>query len=223
MTNKQLPYIITSIILVLLVGAAIFFIHMPLAEKMSKAKQELQQKKSQFLIVQKKVRELDKLRKNLGQLEKETLRLQNQIPNRPDVPSVVDYLEKYAEASGVIVTSVKFNATQPTTGPAPTQPGQPTSGQSGTTTQPAAAGQTTPTPQATNINVNICSLSLQGQYTSIIRFFEQIKSSPRLFSIKDIKFSPQGDDGKEIKVDLDLAYFNYLGAPSVVKSTENKG
>jgi Tfp pilus assembly protein PilO len=179
MKDKRLPYIIASAVLVVVLICAFVFIHMPIAQKLQSKKAEYAQKKSQLELVRKKVKELTKLKDDLQKLQEEKMTLDEKIPKEIGVPDMVNILEKIAQDSGVIVSSVEFKGEQETS------------------------------PNVPNIMVNTCSLKIAGNYYNIIKYFDFIKKAPRLIGVKTISLSPANEDGKELNVSFDMCYFNY--------------
>lgn len=224
MKDKRLIYIISGGVLVLIVICAFFFIHMPLYAQLQKERTDLKNKETQFELVKSKVQELNKLRKDLEIIQKETKLLADKIPQQADVPQIVDYFEEYSRQSGIIFVGATFKDTAP---PANTN-GTNTSSTNNTSStgnasnnnnansqnqtngQTAAAG-TNGVPPVASINVNICEIKIKGSYAGLTRFFTLIKTSPRLFGIQDITLGTSGD-GRVVEVAINLAYFNYNSA-----------
>jgi Tfp pilus assembly protein PilO len=189
MTKKQLTYIIASVILVVILGLSFVFAYLPLSKSVQAKRAELTEKQNQLNYVKKKVQQLDKLRKDIEQIQAETRILQDKVPNQTDVPGIITLMEKLADENGIIVSNVTFDGDQSST--------------TGTMNSPV-----------TEININTCTIKLVGKYLSYISYFKSLRESPRLFGIKNIKFAPNADDGRDITTEINLAYFNYTNPAS---------
>ena len=180
MDKKFIPYIIAAGILIVLVVAAVFLVYLPAVDELQAKRQELNQKTAQLNLVRAKVKELVKLQKDIKTMEEETAFLQSQIPDQPDIPGVVKLLEKTANENNVIVLNITFDsAPQPNPGTNPV------------------------------IDTISCHMGIKGRYASIVGFLNALKTSTRLFGLKDISFSPNGEDGQELTTQFNLAFFSY--------------
>lgn len=196
MTEKYMPYIIASGILLVLIGAAFFFIHLPLANDIQVKQAEYKQKMDQFNLVREKVKQLSKLRSDIQDMQVQTALLQSKIPDNPNISEVVNLLEQFSDDSGVVIMHVGF--------PGGAQP------------NPSTGGPNTPI-----IMTNTCQLTFKGKYPSVIRFMDDLKNATRLFGIRSISFAPTTEAGKELSINLDLVFFNYNGPANPTAAANN--
>lgn len=198
MKDKRLPYIIASIVLVFILACGVILVHMPLSKQLQEKRSTLNRKQNELRLVRFKIQELAKLKKDYEKIREQASILAEKIPQDPNVPDVISLMGKFALESGITVSKVEFQDQE----------------------MPAATGAasnpnvTTENNSVNDIDIKKCTLTLNGRYESMIHFFNAIKSSPRLFGIEKITISQDGSDGKKLKLDLSLAYFNYKAGNS---------
>jgi Tfp pilus assembly protein PilO len=192
MKNK-LPYIIASIVLLLILGCGFVFGHMPMAKQLQEKRVEYTNKQNQLKLVREKIQALNKLKDEYESIKEQASVLAEKIPQDPNVPDIVSLMGKFALESGITVSKVEFENNS-----------EPVQANGEAANSDGVAGNSN-----NDIDIRKCTLTLNGKYESMLRFFNEIKSSPRLFGIEKITITQDEQDGRTLKLDLKLAYFNY--------------
>ena len=103
--------------IVLLVVAYYFLILSPLLNNLDERAQERDDKESQLANLQQEVAQLEAIRREAPEIQRQLLELSKRIPTQPEIPTLVVQLEEIADASGV--TQLEID---------PETPGQPPGG-----------------------------------------------------------------------------------------------
>ncbi len=94
------------VILLLVVGYYFLFLR-PLLNNLDERAQERSDKQAQLASLQNQVAELEAVRRNAPETERQLLELSKRIPTQPEIPSLVVQIEEIAGASGVTQLSIE--------------------------------------------------------------------------------------------------------------------
>ena len=105
MTNRNL--IIFGVLgIVLLIVIYYFLLLSPLLQRLDEQAQAREAKQDQLAQVQQQVNELEEVRQNSPDIERQLLELSKRIPAQPQIPTFVVQVQEIADASGVTQLSV---------------------------------------------------------------------------------------------------------------------
>ena len=103
------------VILLLVVGYYFLFLR-PLLNNLDEQAQVRSDKQTQLASLQQQVAELEAVRRNAPETERQLLELSKRIPTQPEIPSLVVQIEEIANASGVAQLSIEPAGVQPPPG-----------------------------------------------------------------------------------------------------------
>jgi type IV pilus assembly protein PilO len=103
------------VILLLVVGYYFLFLG-PLLNTLDERAQERSDKQAQLANLQQQVAELEAVRRNAPETERQLLELSKRIPTQPEIPSLVVQVEEIADASGVTQLSIEPAGVEPPPG-----------------------------------------------------------------------------------------------------------
>jgi type IV pilus assembly protein PilO len=104
-TNRNL--IILGVLgIVVLIIIYYFLLLSPLLQRLGEQAQARESKQAQLAQVQQDVNELEQVRKNSPDIERQLLELSKRIPAQPQIPTLVVQVQEIADASGVTQLSV---------------------------------------------------------------------------------------------------------------------
>ncbi len=103
------------VILLLVVGYYFLFLR-PLLNTLDEQAQVRSDKQTQLASLQQQVAELEAVRRNAPETERQLLELSKRIPTQPEIPSLVVQVEEIANASGVAQLSIEPQGVQPPPG-----------------------------------------------------------------------------------------------------------
>ena len=87
--------------IVILVIGFYFFLLSPLLQSLNEQAQARENKQAQLEEVQQQVNELEEVRRNSPEIERQLLELSKRIPTQPQIPTLVVQIQEIADASGV--------------------------------------------------------------------------------------------------------------------------
>ena len=93
--------------LVLIVVAFYFLLLSPLLGRLDEQAQAREDKEAQLAQLQQEVNELEEVRRNSPEIERQLLELSKRIPTQPEIPTLVVQIQEIAEASGVTQLSIE--------------------------------------------------------------------------------------------------------------------
>ncbi len=99
--NDRNLLILGALVILLLVVGYYFLLLGPLMSTLDERAQERDDKEAQLASLQQQVAELEAVRDNAPEIERQLLELSKRIPEQPEVPTLVVQIEEVAEASGV--------------------------------------------------------------------------------------------------------------------------
>ena len=105
MTNRNL-LILGALGIVLLIIIYYFLLLSPLLQRLGEQAQARESKQAQLEQVQQDVNELEEVRQNSPDIERQLLELSKRIPAQPQIPTLVVQVQEIADASGVTQLSV---------------------------------------------------------------------------------------------------------------------
>jgi type IV pilus assembly protein PilO len=101
--------------IVIVVIGFYFLLLSPLLQSLNEQDQAREDKQAQLEQVQQEVNELEEVRRNSPEIQRQLLELSKRVPTQPQIPTLVVQVEEIAEASGVTQLSVD---PEPPTAPA---------------------------------------------------------------------------------------------------------
>jgi len=105
MTNRNL-IILGALGIVLLIIAYYFLLLNPLLQRLDEQAQARESKQAQLEQVQQQVNELEEVRRQSPDIERQLLELSKRIPAQPQIPTFVVQVQEIADVSGVTQLSV---------------------------------------------------------------------------------------------------------------------
>jgi len=115
MTNRNL-LIIGALSMVLLIIGYYFLFLSPLLGRLDEQAQAREDKQAQLSQVQQDVNELEEVRRNSPEIERQLLELSKRIPEQPQIPTFIVQVQEIADASGVTQLSVDPEPSTPPEG-----------------------------------------------------------------------------------------------------------
>ena len=98
--------ILGLLVMLLLVVGYYFLLLSPLLNRLDERAQERSDKEAQLANLQQDVAELERVRRNAPELERQLLEYSKRIPEEPEIPTLVVQIEEIARASGVTQLSI---------------------------------------------------------------------------------------------------------------------
>lgn len=105
--NDRNMLILGSLGIVLVVVAFYFLLLSPLLARLDEQAQAREDKEAQLAQLQQEVNELEEVRRNSPEIERQLLELNKRIPTQPEVPTLVVQIEEIADAAGVTQVSIE--------------------------------------------------------------------------------------------------------------------
>ena len=115
MTTRNIIILGVLAIVVLLVGYY-FLLLSPLLGRLDEQAQAREAKQDQLARIQQEVNELEQVRRNSPEIERQLLELSKRIPAQPQIPTFVVQVEEIAEASGVTQLTIDPEPAAPPAG-----------------------------------------------------------------------------------------------------------
>jgi type IV pilus assembly protein PilO len=105
--NDRNILILGLLIIVLLVVGYYFLFLGPLLGNLDARAQERSAKEAQLASLQQEVAELEAVRRNAPETERQLLELSKRVPTQPEIPTLVVQIEEVADASGVTQIAIQ--------------------------------------------------------------------------------------------------------------------
>lgn len=105
--NDRNMLILGSLGIVLVVVAFYFLLLSPLLARLDEQAQAREDKEAQLAQLQQEVNELEEVRRNSPEIERQLLELNKRVPTQPEVPTLVVQIEEIADAAGVTQVSIQ--------------------------------------------------------------------------------------------------------------------
>ena len=115
MTNRNM-LIIGALSMVLLIIGYYFLLLSPLLGRLDEQAQARADKQAQLSQVQQDVNELEEVRRNSPEIERQLLELSKRIPEQPQIPTFIVQVQEIADASGATQLSVDPEPSTPPEG-----------------------------------------------------------------------------------------------------------
>lgn len=108
MSRNDRNILILGILVILLLVVGFYFLLLgPLMTTLGESAQERDDKEAQLATLRQQVSELQAVRENAPEIERQLLELSKRIPEQPEIPTLVVQIEEVAEASGVTQVSIE--------------------------------------------------------------------------------------------------------------------
>jgi type IV pilus assembly protein PilO len=105
--NDRNMLILGALGIVLIVVAFYFLLLGPLLGRLDEQDQAREDKQLQLAQLQQEVNELEEVRRNSPEIERQLLELNKRIPTQPEIPTLVVQIEEIADSSGVTQVSIQ--------------------------------------------------------------------------------------------------------------------
>ncbi len=117
MTRRDRNVLLIGLMVILLLAVGYYFLFLsPLLNDLSARAQERSDKEAQLANVQQQVAELEAVRQNAPEIERQLLELSKRIPTQPEMPTLVVQIEEIAGAAGVTQLSIEPGSVEPPPG-----------------------------------------------------------------------------------------------------------
>jgi type IV pilus assembly protein PilO len=104
--NDRNMIILGSLVIVLLIVGFYFLLLSPLLNRLDEADQQREDKEAQLAQLEQEVAELEEVRRNSPEIERQLLELSKRIPTQPEIPTLTVQIEEIAQDSGVTQVSL---------------------------------------------------------------------------------------------------------------------
>jgi type IV pilus assembly protein PilO len=108
--------ILGLLVIVLLVVGYYFLLLSPLLNTLDARAQERSDKQAQLANLQQEVAQLEAIKRNAPETERQLLELSKRVPTQPEIPTLVVQIEEIAKAAGVTQLSIEPGAPGPPPG-----------------------------------------------------------------------------------------------------------
>ncbi len=116
MSRNDRNVLILGILAIVIVVIGFYFLLLsPLLQSLNEQAQAREDKQAQLEQVQQEVNELEEVRRNSPEIQRQLLELSKRVPTQPQIPTLIVQVEEIADASGVTQLSVD---PEPPTAPA---------------------------------------------------------------------------------------------------------
>jgi type IV pilus assembly protein PilO len=105
--NDRNMLILGALGIVLIVVAFYFLLLSPLLGRLDDQAQAQEDKQAQLAQLQQEVNELEEVRRNSPEIERQLLELSKRIPTQPEIPTLVVQIQEIAKAAGVTQLSIE--------------------------------------------------------------------------------------------------------------------
>ena len=107
MDRRDRNILILGLLVILLLVVGYYFLLLgPLLNRLDERAQERSDKEAQLANLQQDVAQLEQVRRNAPELERQLLEYSKRIPEEPEIPTLVVQIEEIARASGVTQLSI---------------------------------------------------------------------------------------------------------------------
>ena len=102
MSRRDRNVLLIGLLVIVLLAIGYYFLFLgPLLNNLDERVQERSDKETQLANVQQQVAELEAVRENASEIERQLLELSKRIPTQPEIATLVVQIEEIADASGV--------------------------------------------------------------------------------------------------------------------------
>ncbi|HTO10512.1 MAG TPA: type 4a pilus biogenesis protein PilO [Candidatus Binatia bacterium] len=178
--GPKLPKVVLGALgLIAIVAGGYFVLLSPVQVRIDALVVKRTQTQDEVNKVRAQVAEIERYKREVGELEKRLALLKDRLPSEKETPTLYRAVSTAAEQAGL--------------GVALFQP------------KPAV-----PKDVVSEIPITI---SAQGSYHQLAKFFEQVAGLPRVVNVNDFKMTGLGKSKDSMKADLTLATYMYRSAP----------
>jgi type IV pilus assembly protein PilO len=176
--GPKLPKVVLGVLgLVALVAFSYFFLISPIQLRIDALVQRKTQLTTEVTQARAQVAEIERFRRELVELEKRLVLLQDRLPSEKETPTLYRALSSAAEQAGLGVSLF----------------------------QPREA-------RAKDVVSEIpITLSAEGSYHQLAKFFERVAGLPRVVTVNDFKMSGLSKAKNSMRADMTLATYMYRG------------
>ncbi len=108
MSRRERNILLIGFLVIVLLAVAYFFLFLrPLLGNLDERSLERTDKQAQLANLQQQVAELEAVRQNAPEIERQLLELSKRIPTQPEIPTFVVQVEEIADAAGVTQLSIE--------------------------------------------------------------------------------------------------------------------
>ena len=108
MSRRERNILLIGLLVLVLLAVGYYFLFLgPLLNNLNERTQERADKQAQLANVQQQVAELEGVRQNAPEIERQLLELSKRIPTQPEIPTFVVQIEEIADAAGVTQLSIE--------------------------------------------------------------------------------------------------------------------
>jgi len=104
--NDRNVLILGSLVIVLLIVGFYFLLLSPLLNRLAEADQLREDREAQLAQLEQEVAELEEVRRNSPEIERQLLELSKRIPTQPEIPTLTVQIEEIARDAGVTQISL---------------------------------------------------------------------------------------------------------------------
>jgi type IV pilus assembly protein PilO len=116
-SRRDRNILLLGLLVIVLVAVVYYFLLLgPLLNNLGEQAQERSDKEAHLANVQQQVAQLEAVKRNAPETERQVLELSKRIPNQPEIPSLVVQIEQIADAAGVTQLSIQPGAPGPPPG-----------------------------------------------------------------------------------------------------------
>ena len=117
MSRRERNILLIGFLLIVLLAVGYYFLFLgPLLNNLDERAQERDDKEAQLANLQQQVAELEAVRQNAPEIERQLLELSKRIPTQPEIPTLVVQIEEIADAAGVTQLSIEPGDVEPPPG-----------------------------------------------------------------------------------------------------------
>jgi type IV pilus assembly protein PilO len=116
-SRRERNILLIGFLLIVLLAVGYYFLFLgPLLNNLDERAQERDDKETQLATLQQQVAELEAVRQNAPEIERQLLELSKRIPTQPEIPTFVVQIEEVADAAGVTQLSIVPGEVEPPPG-----------------------------------------------------------------------------------------------------------
>jgi type IV pilus assembly protein PilO len=116
-SRRERNILLIGFLLIVLLAVGYYFLFLrPLLNNLDERAQERDDKQAQLANLQQQVAELEAVRENSAEIERQLLELSKRIPTQPEIPTLVVQVEEIADAAGVTQLSIEPGDVEPPPG-----------------------------------------------------------------------------------------------------------
>ena len=117
MSRRDRNVLLIGLLVIVLLAIGYYFLFLgPLLNTLDQRVQERSDKETQLANVQQQVAELEAVRQNASEIERQLLELSKRIPTQPEIATLVVQIEEIADAAGVTQLSIEPGDVEPPPG-----------------------------------------------------------------------------------------------------------